>query len=199
MRLRNGAAALLALALTGAGSAAPASEETIVFVRHGEKPADGRGQLDCRGLNRALALPAFFVKTFGKIDAVFAPDPGRAKRDGGGTFDYVRPLMTIEPTAVALGLPVVAHIGFDDVAGLQSALEAPPYRDATVVVAWEHMVIADVVRALLAAHGGDPAAVPNWSGDDFDSVYVIRLASGGPARFQRLSEGLDGQPETCPR
>jgi hypothetical protein len=27
-------------------------------VRHGEKPPHGLGQLDCRGLNRALALPA---------------------------------------------------------------------------------------------------------------------------------------------
>ncbi len=32
--------------------------ETLVFVRHGEKPAQGYGQLNCQGLNRALALPA---------------------------------------------------------------------------------------------------------------------------------------------
>jgi hypothetical protein len=28
--------------------------KTIVFVRHGEKPQGGFGQLNCQGLNRAL-------------------------------------------------------------------------------------------------------------------------------------------------
>ena len=31
--------------------------ETIVCIRHGEKPLLGLGQLTCKGLNRALALP----------------------------------------------------------------------------------------------------------------------------------------------
>ena len=29
--------------------------ETIVMLRHGEKPAGGLGQLSCKGLNRALS------------------------------------------------------------------------------------------------------------------------------------------------
>ena len=33
--------------------AADAKVETIVFIRHAEKPEAGLGQLDCRGLNRA--------------------------------------------------------------------------------------------------------------------------------------------------
>src|ERR1700730_4025255 len=49
--------------------------ETIVLVRHGEKPDKGLGQLDCQGLNRALALPPVIAKTFGRPSAVFAPDP----------------------------------------------------------------------------------------------------------------------------
>jgi len=31
--------------------------ETIVFLRHGEKPQRGLGQSTCQGLNRVLALP----------------------------------------------------------------------------------------------------------------------------------------------
>lgn len=170
-----------------------------MFIRHGEKPPKGLGQLDCRGLNRALALPAFFARSFGRPDAIFAPDPAVAKADSGGTYDYVRPLATIEPTAIALGLPVNVEIGFSDTDGLQKALEAPSLSQATVFVAWEHRLIDVVARKLLAVHGGDAAVVPDWKHDDYDGVYVVTLAEGRPAKFERMTEGLDGLPETCPR
>ena len=54
--------------------------ETIVLVRHGEKPAEGLGQLNCQGLNRALALPFVIERLFGRPDAVFAPDPAQRRR-----------------------------------------------------------------------------------------------------------------------
>ena len=82
--------------------------ETIVLVRHGEKPDKGLGQLDCQGLNRALALPPVIAKTFGRPSAIFAPDPSRQKQDDGVSYDYVRPPATIEPTAIFFGLPVNA-------------------------------------------------------------------------------------------
>jgi hypothetical protein len=193
---------IVALALSGAMAAAAFAEpagERIVFVRHGEKPRDGLGQLNCRGLNRALALPAFIAAQFGKPEAIFAPNPADQKKDDGKLYDYVRPLVTIEPTAITFGLPVHADIGFADVAGLRKALEAPEYRDALVVVAWEHRLIDVVVRDLLAAHGGDPKLPPTWAEDDFDSVDVVTIDASGHASFGRLREGLDGQPETCPR
>ena len=170
-----------------------------MFVRHGEKPGKGLGQLDCRGLNRALALPAFFAKAFGRPDAIFAPNPSVEKKDAGVTYAYVRPLATIEPTAIALGLPVNVEIGFADVEGLQKALEAPALAHALVFVAWEHRLVDVVARNLLAAHGGDPSAVPDWKEDDYDGVDVVTLADGAPAKFERMSEGLNGQPEACPR
>jgi hypothetical protein len=89
--------------------------ETIVFVRHGEKPNGGLGQLNCRGLNRSLALPAVIAKTFGRPSAIFAPNPADQKNDDGEPYDYVRPLATIEPTAISLGLPVHASIGVDNI------------------------------------------------------------------------------------
>jgi hypothetical protein len=79
--------------------------ETIVLVRHGEKPDKGLGQLDCHGLNRALALPPVIAKTFGRPSAVFAPDPSQQREDYGVSYDYVRPLATIEPTAIFSGCP----------------------------------------------------------------------------------------------
>src|ERR1700756_4183436 len=78
--------------------------ETIVLIRHGEKPDQGLGQLNCQGLNRALALPQIIAKTFGRPGAVFAPDPSQQMQDHGVSYDYVRPLATIEPTAIFFGL-----------------------------------------------------------------------------------------------
>jgi hypothetical protein len=175
--------------------------ERVVFLRHGEKPALGLGQLDCRGLNRALALPKVIAKAYGKPDVIFAPDPAEEKRDSGRAYDYVRPLATIEPTAIAFGMPVDTHIGFSNVEAIQVALEAPANRQALILVAWEHRMIDVIVRALLAAHGGDASAVPAWADDDFDSVDIVTIDWSGPkerAAFERGKEGLDGQSEACP-
>jgi hypothetical protein len=197
------AAMTLACLLLDAGRAwSDDAVETIVLVRHGEKPAKGLGQLDCQGFNRALALPAIIAKTFGKPGAVFAPDPSRQKEDDGIPYDYVRPLATIEPTAIVFGLPIHADFGVTDTEGLRVALEQPAYRNALVVVAWEHTLIETIARALLAAHGGDATLVPNWHGNDFDSIYVVAITGTGAAAkatFAHMHEGLDGQPDTCPR
>lgn len=174
---------------------------TIVFIRHGEKPPGGLGQLDCQGLNRALALPAVIKRMFGAPDAIFAPNPSGKTDDGGIVFDYVRPLATIEPAAIAFGLPVNANIQFTQRRALNAALEKALSRGKAkfILIAWEHKVIAPTVKALLAAHGGDPAAVPDWRGDDFDSMYVVTLgANAGNARFAIQHEGLNGLPKTCP-
>ena len=96
--------------------------ETIVFVRHGEKPEGGFEQLNCQGLNRALALPSAIANSFGRPEAIFAPNPSLPKEDAGKLYDYIRPLATIEPTAIQFGLPVDVSVGFDDREGLQAAL-----------------------------------------------------------------------------
>jgi hypothetical protein len=196
-----GVALGLGMMLPNPAAAAPAATETIVLLRHGEKPALGLGQLDCQGLNRALALPAVIGKTFGRPDAIFAPDPAEAKEDSGQPYDYVRPLATIEPTAIAFGLPVDASIGVSNVDALRQRLETPPYRNALVLVAWEHNEIVKLARALIGSHGGDPATVPEWKGTDYDSLYLVRITwtgDGATATFEQRHQGLDGQPDSCP-
>ena len=44
--------------------------ETLVFVRHGEKPDDDEGQLTVQGFNRALALPDVLIGKFGTASDV---------------------------------------------------------------------------------------------------------------------------------
>ncbi|MDI1287002.1 MAG: hypothetical protein PSV46_21640 [Reyranella sp.] len=190
----------LLLAGPAARAADPATQ-TIVLLRHGEKPPAGLGQLDCQGLNRALALPPVLARKFGRPAAIFAPNPATRVRDEGGIYDYVRPLATIEPTAIALGMPVDASVGFTDTDGLQRRLGEPHLHNALVFVAWEHMRAQQVARSLMARHGGDADIVPAWHDNDFDSLYIVRIVRTGDrvkASFEHAQEGLNGQPRNCP-
>jgi hypothetical protein len=135
MRILCYAVALLSISgslnLEAADENLPASHadvETLVFLRHGEKPPGGLGQLTCQGLNRALALPSVLISKFGKADYVFAPDPeGKVTEGGLRQFAYIRPLATIEPTAIRLGLPVFTDFRYKDIAGLQHELTKRQY------------------------------------------------------------------------
>ena len=204
--LRRAIAAAIGLGLIGvtaanAGEARSSNVETLVFLRHGEKPKGGFGQLDCQGLNRALALPAVIAAKFGKPDAIYAPDPGARKQDGDASYYYVRPLATIEPTAIQFGLPVATPYGFSEIDALGRTLVDPANRGRLIVVAWEHHEIEALVRAIVKANGGEAADVPSWESRDFDSLYVVKLdwASTPPhATFVREQEGLDGRSADCP-
>ena len=188
--------------------AAPSSNEpkieTLVFIRHGEKPPEDDGQLTVRGLNRALALPDVLVAKFGRADYVFAPattkKPASHHR---GTFSYVRPLVTIEPTAIRLGLPVETRFAFDEISGLQSELCTPPYQRATVFIAWEHHLLDDLVKRLMAAFGGNANDVPEWPEDDFDSIFIVRLRTDAQGRrsatFEHDLEKLNGESDAFPQ
>ena len=175
--------------------------ETIVMVRHGEKPEAGLGQLDCQGLNRALALPAVIAAKFGRPSAIFAPDPGETKSDGGTQYNYVRPLATIEPTAIGLHMPVDTSLGVSNIDGLRQRLEAPAFAASLLLVAWEHTDIIHLARDLLYHNGGNPDAVPDWKGRDFDGIFIVRItrtAGAAKASFERQTEGLEAQPTSCP-
>ncbi len=177
--------------------------ETIVFVRHGEKSAaDDNGQLTVQGLNRALALPAVLNAKFGRPDFVFAPLPTRRKDKTGGTFSYVRPLMTIEPTAIRAGLPVDARFAFDEIGSLQSELCEKSYQQATIFVAWEHHKLEEIVKRMVSAFGGDEKSVPDWQADDFDSIFVLRLRDEPQGKksitFEHDHEGLNGLSRDYP-
>src|ERR1700751_344095 len=59
--------------------------ETIVLIRHGETSWLGLGQIACKGLNRALALPGVLISKFGSPDELYAPDPTGKSHGLGGT------------------------------------------------------------------------------------------------------------------
>jgi hypothetical protein len=175
------------------------AEQTIVFLRHGEKPTGGYGQLTCQGFNRALELPTMLVGRFGKPDLLYAPNPSVRVADSAGNFYYVRPLATIEPTAIKLRLPVSTKYAYNDIAALKTALVHPTKDNTTIFVVWEHAYLVKVVQSIMNSYGGG-AAVPAWIYGDYDSLYVVRVDySGGRinADFHKEREGLNGQPTTC--
>jgi hypothetical protein len=176
------------------------ADQTIVFLRHGEKPSGGYGQLTCQGLNRALALPNVLTGMFGKGSYLYAPNPAVKIADPAGSFYYVRPLATIEPTAIRLGLSVNTKYGYSDVAGMQSVLINSAKDNTTAFVAWEHAYLVKIVQSIMNAYGGG-VTVPAWISGDYDTLYVVRVnyATGVPqAQFHKAVEGLNGQPTACP-
>jgi hypothetical protein len=173
--------------------------ETIVCVRHGEKPKDGLGQLSCRGLNRALALPKILLAKYGTPQFVFAPNP--AQKSEKNSYYYVRPLMTIEPTAIRCGLPVNTEFGFREIKGLEDELAKPAYQKATIFVAWEHGLLDEFVKDLVKTHGGNPGQVPAWPGRDYDTIFLVKITrSGGSEQvaFTIDHEGLNDLSDDCP-
>ncbi len=101
---------VLGCSLLLAGASARADVKLVMF-RHAEKPEAGLGQLSCQGLNRALALPGALLAAYGKPAALYAPNPGVAKDDDGVSYNYLRPLATIEPTAIRAGMTLQTRGG----------------------------------------------------------------------------------------
>jgi hypothetical protein len=180
---------------------AAGSGETIVLVRHGEKPIDGLGQLTCMGLNRALKLPAVLIGRFGPAAAIFAPDPAGQVQEGPSnlSYSYVRPLATIEPTAIQLGLPVNTQLLFSDIAGLQNAVTAPTLANSTVFIAWEHKYAYMFAQQMLSHFGQDPTVVPVWNNGDFEMMYVFHITqnSSDNPRPQTLQFGVQQEGLTA--
>ena len=180
----------------------PAEQETIVAIRHGEKPAAGLGQLSCRGLNRALALPKILNGRYGKANLIFAPDPAEKVSDGKQRYFYLRPLLTIGPTAIQLGLPVNVEIGYSHVSTLLDELTKKENENAVIFVTWEHFALNKLAQELLKKYNKDPSAVPDWPNDDFDRIYVFKIkkSSGKPEiEFRMDQENLDDSlSNACP-
>lgn len=178
--------------------------QTLVFLRHAEKPGEGLGQLNCQGLNRALDLATLLPERFGKADYVFAANPSRQVEEGSGDqrYSYIRPLMTITPSAIRLGLPVNIDYAANDTDDLADELLQDKYRNATVYTAWSHGYLPDLINAVAGkALGEERVITEDWSGDDFDTLYVLTLTwRDGKAHLlsHNVRQGLDHGAHSCP-
>ena len=195
----------VALAMALVAGAADATE-TIAFLRHGEKPPAGLGQIDCQGLNRALKLPGalaalFPAPAFPRPAAIFVPDPSVREEDHGVLYDYVRPLETIAPTAVALehadqrAVRLRRREGADQGAGKgRLPGRARPRRlgapDGGQGRPQARSRIMAATRMRSRNGSGTTSTASMWSPS---------IGTGNSATFEKKAEGLNGQPEACPR
>ena len=199
-------ACLLAALPASGAQTSPANGETIVLLRHGEKPPGGLGQLTCKGLNRALALPSVLIGRYGKPDFIYAPNPSMRAKDGNPqpTYSYVRPLATIEPTAIRLVMPVNTQIGFQQIDDLQKELLQPAYAHSLIFVAWEHEKLREFAVQMLQSYGTGAAQVPEWTNDDYETIYLFHITRSGSngtpqATLEIQKEGLSSSlSDTCP-
>lgn len=198
MKKSNYFAAITLTLMTLVASSARA-DSTIVILRHAEKPVLGLGQLNCRGLNRSLALAPLILARFGTPTAIYASNPAQMKVDSGVAYAYVRPLATIEPLAIRVGLPVNVQWGMTEIEPLAAQLLSKS--TGTYVVAWEHHWAESLARMLLSGLGGNPADVPLWADSDFDSLLVIRSTHDTQGlmlvSLSNEHQGLDGLQQAC--
>lgn len=184
-----------------------ASFRKLVLVRHGEKPKNGLGNLDCQGLNRSLRLPNVLLSKFGQPDYIFAPNPARKIWDKGVSFNYIRPLVTIEPTAIRCDMPINSDYGFTDIEGLLNELTSDKYKDKLIFVAWEHHNLEKFAKLFARTQMVDSRdlkpenEIPKWKGSDFDSIFIFTSnghSDYSPYNFTIDHEGLNNMSTQCP-
>lgn len=170
-----------------------ASRETVVFFRHGEKPVVDVGQLNCKGLNRALRLEKVLVPRFGKPDYLFAPKPFEKVTKQNERFLHFRPFMTMEPLAIALNMPVNIQYGVSQTEPIAQELLLEKYKNSTVYVSWEHKKLVKIVRHILKKTGSDPQKMAEWPSSEFDRLAILKITRGENGKISsEYSVGAEG-------
>jgi hypothetical protein len=99
-------------------------------------------------------------------------------------------------------LPVNTEFGFREIAGLENELKKSKYRGALIYIAWEHALENELAKNLLKDNSGDPKQVPGWSNDDYDMVFLFKIAHSGGTNsvaFTVEHEGLNNLSDEYPK
>ncbi len=170
----------------------------IMFVRHGEKPADNdsiRGvtdagahdpnELSVRGWQRAGALVRFFAPPNGHFShpALAAPDALFAC----APMDHCKSLRsqhTISVLAEYLKKPLNSKF----VKGQeQAAAQAAVAADGVVLIAWEHDKIPDIANHIVNNQTTSPQ---KWHDSRFDLVWVLDRDPHSGWKFTQVAQML---------
>jgi broad specificity phosphatase PhoE len=151
----------------------------VIVIRHGEKPtpdgsiqgvdrfgAQNEHELSVRGWQRAGALGRFFRPVIGDPQAplavptaLYAPHPSEAEPSK-------RAKHTLRPLSELLGIKVDTSFEVGEEEKLARAMRRA---SGTLLVAWEHRRIADIVSYLTDGQ----VTSPHWPKDRFDMTLVI--------------------------
>jgi hypothetical protein len=138
--------------------------QKVVIIRHGEKPDNG-DNLSCKGFNRSLQLPAVLYAKYKVPDKIFVP-----AMNNGKSASHLRMFETITPFAIKYNIGINSKYDVDNVKEMAAAILKT---NGYALVVWEHDKIDNLVKAL-----GADAKGMKWSGDDFDSIWVITFKNG---------------------
>jgi len=167
----------------------------IMIIRHGEKPPEGDGAphgITRDGLPDSQALVPFGWARAGALVGLFAPTVGSprpplvrphkvyAARPVDGL--HLRESETVSLVAAQLGVEVQMPCAVGQEDELAALLRQ---EDGPVLVAWEHVRIPLLVRALGAT---TPPAPTTWPWDRFDMVFLLESAPGGGYSFTQVPE-----------
>lgn len=176
---------------------------TIMFLRHGEKPADHgpphgvdeHGQSDphslsVRGWTRAGALAALFAHL--PVDALHGlarPQRVVATQPSEG-YRSKREVDTATPTAQRLGLTVESDFSHEDAHAAVKSLLAD---DRVALVVWHHGSLPHLIGQFPLA---DSAVVPKaWPDDRFDLIWCLTDNGSGQYDFSQVAQNLiSGDP-----
>lgn len=156
---------------------------TVLIVRHAEKPEVGSG-LTAVGEARAKAYVKYF-EPFRLGDVTVAVD---ALYAGADSENSVRPRLTLEPLSKATGLKLDTSVGTKEPAKLVEMLRTQAHPKHPLI-AWRH----GQMGGLLAAFGARTDLLPGgkWPEEVFDWVVVLRFDGAGKVVDQRVvKEGL---------
>ena len=160
------------LAVDTGGGASGFRNVTVLIVRHAEKPKDGRG-LSEQGLQRAEGYADYF-ETLQLDGSSLTPRRLIAATNSAASE---RSLLTLQPLAARLGLPVEQDYGKRQVKDLVTSLK----KDNTapvVLIAWHH----GHLDKLIDAFGGTSKKLHKcryWPSDVYNWLVVLRFDEQG--------------------
>ena len=153
--------------------------DTVLIIRHAEKPASGNG-LTALGEERAKPYVRYFepFQEAGlslKVDALYS---------GADSASSLRPRLTLEPLSKATGMPLHATVDTKNPEELVEALKTQPHGHIPLI-AWRH----GQIPALLRAFGASPEQLlPGgvWPDAVYDNVILLTFDASGKLASQRL-------------
>ncbi len=157
---------------------------TVLIIRHAEKPEAGTG-LNRQGERRAELYASYF-EPFSQGDLRFNVD---ALYAGSDSENSNRPRLTLEPLSHASGIALHREVGTKEPEKLVTELRTEPH-GTHPLIAWRH----GQIPALLQAFGADAKTLlpdGRWPDDVYDWVIALRFDETGMLqRQERLQEHL---------
>ncbi len=172
---------------------------TIMFIRHAEKPGehgpphginhDGEHDphsLSVRGWTRAGALAGLFARGPSLLHpTIVAPERIIATRS---THEYMskREVDTVTPLAHRLGINIDDSFGHSHADVMVSSILNS---SQTTLVAWHHGSMPDVVSRFPVSN--DAEIPQHWPDSRFDLIWILLRKPGGDAfQFMSVNQGL---------